>query len=126
MNIRGLHHVGIYVTDPARSLEFYVDKLGGKVVHSFPIGPDKSNTLVDLGNGAVIELIPVGEGSANPAAGWAHIALEVEDSQAWHDRAIAAGAKTWMPPTEMDIGFKVRLAYVHGPDNEIIEFYQEL
>ncbi|MDR0916307.1 MAG: VOC family protein [Oscillospiraceae bacterium] len=126
MDIKRVHHVGLYVKDAEKSLEFYRDKLGGTVIHSFSIGEDRSNWLVDIGGGAVIELIPVGNGDANPAVGWAHLAVEVADTRAAYETAVAAGAATWMPPTEMDIGRQVLLAYVHGPDNEIIEFYQEL
>jgi catechol 2,3-dioxygenase-like lactoylglutathione lyase family enzyme len=126
MKINGIHHVGLYVTDEQRSLEFYRDKLGGKVVHSFSIGENKNNHLIDLGGGAIVELVPVGAGKAQPPVGWAHIAVAVDDTQAAYDEAIAAGATTWMPPSEMDLGKKMFLAYVYGPDNEIIEFYQEL
>jgi catechol 2,3-dioxygenase-like lactoylglutathione lyase family enzyme len=126
MQINGFNHIGLWVTDEQRSLEFYRDKLGGTVVRHFPIGPDKTNWLVDLGGGAVIEIIPFGEGEANPPVGWAHIALNVEDTNKAYELAIAAGATTWIPPQEWDFGKKMLLAYVHGPDNEIIEFYHEV
>ncbi|MDR0861969.1 MAG: VOC family protein [Oscillospiraceae bacterium] len=127
MDSKGFHHVGLYVADEQRSLAFYRDGLGGKVVHSFSVGADKSNWLIDLGGGAIVELIPFGAGEAKVTIGWAHIAIEVEDTRKAYDAAVAAGATTWIAPTtEIEIGKPVCLAYVYGPDHEIIEFYQDM
>ncbi|MDR0905969.1 MAG: VOC family protein [Oscillospiraceae bacterium] len=127
IGVKRAHHFGVFCADEARSVEFYRDRLGGTVVHKFSVGPDKNNWLIDLGGDAVVELIPFGSGKADTSVGWVHIALEVEDTQKAYDACIAAGCDTWIAPTtEMDIGKPVCLAYVHGPDGEIIELYQEL
>ena len=126
IGVLGTHHFGVFCTDEARSLAFYRDVLGGNAYHSFPAGP-KINWFVDLGGGAVVELIPFGEGTADVKIGWAHIALRVEDTQQAFDVCVAAGCRAWIAPTtQMDIGIPVCLAYVHGPDGELIEFFQEL
>jgi lactoylglutathione lyase len=125
MSINGFHHVGVSVTDEAKSLAFYRDGLGGKVVHSFSIGPDKTIYLVDLGNNAVVELIPVGEGEADAKVGWVHIAVATDDTRAAFDAAVAVGAGVQMPPTEIPLGsLTAVIAYILGPDKEIIEYFQ--
>ena len=126
IGIKGAHHFGLFVTDAARSLAFYRDALGGTVNHSFLTEDGRTIYMVDLGGGAVVELIPYGEGRADVAIGWAHIALEVDDVQAAYDACLAAGCESWKVPTVMDIGKPAHLAYVHGPDGELLEFYKEL
>lgn len=127
MNIKGMHHVGIYVSDEHASLEFYRDKLGATVIRSFEIAPGKSNWIIDLGGGAVLELIPVATGESASTRGWAHIALEVDNAEAMYLKMLAAGATPWVAPTtEMDVGFPARLAFVQGPDGELIELIEQL
>jgi catechol 2,3-dioxygenase-like lactoylglutathione lyase family enzyme len=127
MEFQGFHHVGVYIKDEEKSLRFYRDSLGGKLVHSFPIGEGRTNYLIDLGGGAIVELVPVGAGMADVQIGWAHIALRCADTRAAFELAVSVGAEVWMPPTEMNLGGIVMLlAYVYGPDHEIIEFYQEV
>jgi lactoylglutathione lyase len=127
MSINGIHHVGLLVTDTEKSLAFYRDGLGGTVVHSFAIGPDKTIYLVDLGNNAVVELIPVGEGAADAKIGWVHLALKTDDARASFNAALAAGAAVHAEPAERPLGeMKAVLAYVQGPDKELIEFFEEL
>jgi catechol 2,3-dioxygenase-like lactoylglutathione lyase family enzyme len=129
MAITGFHHMGLYVADMARSLAFYRNALGGREVRRFPIGEGSDIVLLDLGGGAVIELIPVSAdaGAADVKSGWAHIALLSDDPRAAFDAAVAAGAEVWMAPAELELGgVKTLLAYVFGPDHEILEFYLEL
>jgi catechol 2,3-dioxygenase-like lactoylglutathione lyase family enzyme len=128
MKIDGYHHIGLWVKDAKKSLDFYTQGLGGKVVFSFPMGDqgDKIIYLVDLGNNAVVEIIPRGDGEPEANARWAHIALRTDDPQGAYDLALKAGAVSRSEPRDMNLGtMPVRNAFVLGPDQEIIEFFNE-
>jgi lactoylglutathione lyase len=126
MRFNGFHHIGLWVQDSAKSLDFYIKGLGGKVVFSFPmVDSGKTIYLVDLGDNAVIEIIPRGNGEKESNARWAHIALRTGDAQAAYDAAVKAGAISRTAPSDMQLGtMAVRNAFVLGPDNEVIEFFQ--
>jgi lactoylglutathione lyase len=128
MQINGFHHIGLWVRDSEKSLEFYVKGLGGKVAHSFPRAdaPDKIIYLVDLGGNAVVELIPRATGGEESNARWVHIALRTGDTRAAYDTAIKAGAESRTEPQDINLGtMAIRNAFVLGPDREAIEFFEE-
>jgi lactoylglutathione lyase len=125
MKFDGFHHIGLWVKDPKKSLDFYT-ALGGKIVHSFPMA-DKPETinLVDLGNNAVVEIIPRGNGEEESNAHWAHLAIRTDDTRGAYERALKAGALSRTPPQDMNLGtMAVTNAFVLGPDHEVIEFLQ--
>ena len=125
MKIDGIHHVGLYVKDGEKSLAFY-EKLGGKVVHSFPMGDSgKTIYLVDLGNNAVVEIIPRGNGEDETNAHWAHLALRTDDARGYYDLALKSGALPHIEPKDVNLGtMAATIAFVLGPDKEIVEFFQ--
>ncbi len=82
MKFDGFHHIGLIVKDVDKSLAFYRDGLGGKVVHSFPASRGGTIWLVDLGGNAVVEIIPGGGDAAESNARWAHIAVRTDDVRA--------------------------------------------
>ena len=125
MQINGIHHLGLWVKDSQKSLDFYT-KLGAKIVHSFPMA-DKDATiyLVDLGNNAVIEIIPRGNGEEEKDAHWAHIAIRTDDARAAYELAIKAGAVSRSEPKDVNLGtMAATIAFVLGPDKEVIELFQ--
>ena len=126
MQFNGYHHVGLLVKDAQKSLDFYTRGLGGKVVSSFPMGDSgKTINLVDLGNNAVIEIIPRGNGEEELNAHWAHIAINTDDARAAHDKAVKAGAVPRSEPKSSKLGtMAVCNSFVYGPDREVIEFFQ--
>ncbi|MDR3172660.1 MAG: VOC family protein [Treponema sp.] len=126
MRFNGFHHIGLWVKDAEKSLDFYTRGLGGTVVFSFPMGDSgKTVYLVDLGNNAVVEIIPRGNGEEEANARWAHIALRSGDTQTAYDAAMKAGAVSQTAPADLRLGtMAVRNAFVLGPDNEVIEFFQ--
>ena len=89
MQFNGFHHIGLWVKDIQKSLDFYTQGLGGKVVFSFPMPADKSKTiyLVDLGNNAVIEIIPKGTGEEEANAHWVHVAVRTDDAKTAYEMA---------------------------------------
>lgn len=127
MQFNGFHHIGLLVKDIEKSLDFYTGGIGGKVSFSFPMPNDSSKTiyLVDLGNNAVVELIPRGNGEEEVNAHWAHVAIRTDDAKAAYERAIKAGAASRSEPKENKLGtITVCNPFVYGPDREIIEFFQ--
>ncbi|GHU08587.1 hypothetical protein FACS1894151_04770 [Spirochaetia bacterium] len=127
MKIDGFHHIQIVVKDYDTSMKFYVEGLGGKEVHSFPMGDSgKKISLVDLGNNAVIEIVPRGEGLEESNAHWGHIALRTDDARTLYDKAIKAGATPRNPPNDGNLGGNLPItnAFFLGPDKEVIELMQ--
>jgi lactoylglutathione lyase len=128
MRFNGFHHIGLWVKDAEKSLDFYTRGLGGTEVFNFPMGESgKTIYLVDLGDNAVVEIIPRGNGEEESNARWAHIALRTGDAQAAYDAALKAGALSQTAPRNSDtlLGtMAIRNAFVLGPDNEVIEFFQ--
>lgn len=126
MSINGYHHIGLWVKDADKSLKFYTEGLGGKVVFSFPMGDSgKTIFLVDLGGNAVVEIIPRGNGEPEANARWAHIALSSDDVRKDYARAIKAGAVSQSEPWDGKLGtMAIANAFVVGPDGEIIEYFQ--
>ena len=126
MRFDGYHHIGLMTANIEKSLTFYTEGLGGEVVFSFPMpaNKEKSIYLVDLGGGAVVELIPRGVEDAEVNAKWAHICLSTEDVRAAYEAALAAGAKPRSAPEDGFLGTMERTgAFVFGPDDEVIEFF---
>ncbi|MDR1570409.1 MAG: VOC family protein [Oscillospiraceae bacterium] len=126
MPFNGYHHIGLYVKDGGESLRFYTEGLGGKITFSFPMsGSDKTIYLVDLGGGAVVEIIPRGGEEAESNPRWVHVAVATDDARAAYQLAIDAGAKAQSAPTDAMLGtMAVCNAFVKGPDGETIEFFQ--
>jgi len=128
MAITGYHHIGLWVQDMDKSYRFYTEGLGGKEIFSFPVPdmPEKTIYLVDIG-GAVIELIPRGEGKEEQNAHWAHICFASDDCESDYELAIKAGAEERIKPSRGFLGTMEKCnAFVFGPDREIIEFFQVL
>ena len=126
MNFKGLHHIGLRVDDPERSLRFYTEGLGGKVVDSF-VSPSNGKiiNMVELAPGAVVELLPAGSTEVEANNRWAHIALDTEDIDGAFALAIQAGAEPRTPPKLIPLeGREFHVAFVAGPDMEQIEFFK--
>ncbi len=125
MKYMGFHHIGLRVTDIDRSADFY-RAIGARDYFSFPISDTgKRILMLKFFEGAVVELLPQTDREEPAEAGWVHIALSVDDCRAAFARALAAGAKTKQLPEEKFLGeMHVWNAFVIGPDDETIEFFQ--
>ncbi len=125
----GFHHMALYASDFDKSLAFY-RKLGMTVYTAWGEG-DNRIALLDTGDGSMIELFAK-PGHAMEAEGrWQHLALHVENVQAALDTALAAGARLQMPVTVMDLDshprkITIQIAFVYGPDGEVVEFIKQL
>jgi len=126
MRFNGYHHIGLIVEDAEKSLSFYTEGLGGKLQFSFPMGDTgKMIHLVDLGGNAVVEIIPRGNEGPEASARWAHIAVATDDAREAYALALEAGALVRSAPNDVMLGTMAAcIAFVTGPDGEVIEFFE--
>jgi lactoylglutathione lyase len=123
--IVGIGHIAIRVKDVARSLDFYVGKLG--FAEMFRLERDGRLWLMYLRitDRQFLELFPEGEGeraAAKEAVGYNHLCLEVSDI----DAALADLAKRGVPlisplKTAADGN---RQAWIEDPDGHRIELME--
>ena len=126
MKYKGYHHIGLMVKDLKKSLDFYTTGLGGQELMHFSVeGIAEPLYMIDLGDNAVVELIPCGVSDTEVSARWAHIALRSDDAKAAYADALGAGAAPHTEPKELMIGdMPACIAFVTGPDGEVIEFFE--
>ncbi len=123
------HHAALSVSDFDASIKFYTEGLGFTMYRNWTAGTGKQIALIDMGNGSYFEIFSDGQKvDCTPDAGaFLHLALKVDDTQAAYDRAIAYGAEPHKEPTQMELPSQppipVHLAFVKGPDGELIEFF---
>lgn len=120
-----LLHTMLRVTDLPRSIAFYTDVLGMRLLRQQDY-PDGQFTLAFLGYGdeasnTVIELTyNWGVHSYEMGTAYGHIAIAVDDVQAAVDTMRAKGAKILREPGPMKAGTTV-LAFLEDPDGYRIE-----
>lgn len=124
----GFHHVAIRVSDWEKSLRFYCDGLGFQTKIEWGEAPKRA-ALLDVGDGNYLEVFerettPDFEGEANLL----HLCLRADDCAAAVETARLAGAtirnETFSPETFEKMGLKTKIAFILGPDGEIIEFFE--
>jgi glyoxylase I family protein len=140
-----LDHVNIVVADLERSLAFYVGHLGMEQTFAADLTGEWIATLSGLpeasarcafctmpGGGTRLELLeyrmPSGadlaENSLPHTRGVRHLALEVDDLDAWYARLSEAGIHFVSTPVAVPFvvgGNRKRLCYCHDPDGVLVE-----
>lgn len=134
----GFHHVAIRALDFDETIRFYTEALGFRVHYRFSV-PERIDraAFLDAGDGRFIEVF--GDGSTVQAEGRRrfpnedrtegavlHFCLRVADVEASYAKALAAGAQSRVAPRTAQLGsdplVEVRIAFVTGPNGEVIEF----
>lgn len=136
----GFHHVAVRAKDFDATLKFYVEGLGFTVRFPFSVpGRIDRAAFLDCGDGRYIEVF--GQGSTVQSEGRRrepdeeategavlHFCLRAADTDASYKRAIAAGGVSRVEPGTRRLGenplVEVRIAFVTGPNGEVIEFLQ--
>lgn len=122
-SVRGVHHVGVHVADMERSIDFYAQVFGFRLVQRFTLG-DEDLAFLEV-NAARLELIasPGVTGRTTEPGVLDHFALEVHDLDAWlhtlrkHGVAVLDDA----PVTVEELS--ARYLFCVGPDGERIELF---
>lgn len=126
-------HIALKATDIENTIKFYTEALGFEVKARWGEGDGRA-AMLDAGDSTVIEVFHGGVKSEkcpeNKAGEWFHLALGVDDTDAAYERALKFGAVSKVAPKNVDIQavpevMPVRIAFVYGPDGEVIEFFQK-
>ncbi|AJK47696.1 lactoylglutathione lyase [Burkholderia plantarii] len=121
-------HTMLRVGDLDRSIQFYTELLGMKLLRRNDY-PEGKFTLAFVGyeaesTGTVIELTHNWDTSSYElGTGFGHLAIEVDDAYAACDRIKAQGGKVTREAGPMKHGTTV-IAFVEDPDGYKIEFIQ--
>jgi lactoylglutathione lyase len=121
-------HTMLRVGDLSRSIDFYVNALGMKVLRQRDF-PDGKFTLVFLGYGPeethpAIELTyNYGVSSYELGTAYGHVAIGVEDIHAACDKIRAAGGRITREPGPMKHGTTV-IAFATDPDGYKVELIE--
>jgi glyoxylase I family protein len=136
----GFHHVAIRAVDFDETIRFYTEGLGFRVHFPFSVpGRIDRAAFLDAGDGRFVEVF--GDGSTVQAEGrrrepneertegaLLHFCLRVADTDAAYARALSAGAASRVEPGTRRLSedplVEVRIAFVTGPNGEVIEFMQ--
>ncbi len=122
-------HTMLRVGDLDRSVKFYTDVLGMKLLRTSDY-PDGEFTLAFVGYGneydnTVLELTyNYGKSSYEMGGAYGHMAIEVEDAYKACDAVTAKGGVVIRPAGPMKHGTLV-IAFVEDPDGYKIEFIQK-
>ena len=111
-----LSAVTLAVTDMARATAFY-DAMGFEVRYG---GPDAPFTSYAVGEGYLnLQLV-----TTPPGTGWGRAILHVDDVDAVHDRALAAGLSPSTAPRDAEWG--ERYFHLTDPDGHELSFARPL
>ena len=126
----GFHHVALRASDFEATLRFYQEGLGFVRAYGWGEGDGRA-AMLDSGDGNYLEVFAGGKRAAveeAPEGALLHFALRTADVDGDYARAMAAGARSQVEPKDVTISGEypvpVRLAFVQGPDGEVIEFFQ--
>ena len=123
----GVHHVALMSSDFEASLAFYKG-LGMKETARWGT-PERTIAMLDIGNGSHIELFSNGGDMYAECGKYAHLALACDDVDAAYELALTLGAKPLTPPKSVPLDatptkMTIRIAFVHGPSGEQLEFFK--
>ena len=125
----GFHHIALKCADIDKSISMYAS-LGMKEVLSWGEG-DKRIVMLELGDGGRIEMFADGGDGFSPNGKWIHFALKTADVEAAYEKALEAGFISKSAPRVVPLASRpytatIQIAFVYGPDGEIVEFFREL
>ena len=119
-SIRGLAHIGLYVSDISRSKSFYVDDLGFECTGDYQL-PACDISFVKAGS-CVLELIQRKSGEPRQAGLFDHVCLEVSDIDSLVCKLIEKNVR-FETGNIVDIPeLSIRNIFFAGPDGERLEF----
>lgn len=130
----GLHHVAVRTDDLSKSVDFYTQVLGMKVVTAWE--PDERSFVhLDAGDGSILELMQDGkpiEPATERNVHW-HLAFRTTRIEAAMERVAEAGMEVTVPvkavtltntATDPPSAMPVKVAFFIGPSGEVVELFQ--
>ncbi|MBL7078997.1 VOC family protein [Candidatus Bathyarchaeota archaeon] len=124
----GFHHLSMRVRDLNASIKFYTEALGFTERFSWGETP-KRTVLLDTGDGNYFELSQGDPEKAHGDGVFHHIALRADDCAAALEAARAAGAEVTVETKDVTLSTEpptpIRIAFLKGPDGELIELFQD-
>lgn len=126
--VNGFHHIALKASDFDKTLEFY-KVLGLKERVRWGEG-DSRAVMMDMGDGGCIEIFAGGEKGERADERFLHLAFRADNVDSAYEAAINAGATSKSAPYEACPPdavppIKMRVAFVFGPDGELLEFFKE-
>lgn len=126
--LKRIHHVAIICSDYERSKDFYVNKLGLKIIEE-TFRAERNSYKLDLAigsNGGQVELFsfenPPKRPSYPEACGLRHLAFETEDIEIAISDLESKGIKT--EPVRTDELTNCRFTFFSDPDGLPLELYE--
>jgi len=131
MPVIGFSHVGMTVSSIDRSLAFYVDLLGLKLIDRRPGTRGDEVCFVEAGQGCMLELIGpstgalIAEDVAAGRAGLWHLTFRVDDVDSMAAAVAAAGGELVEGPRDAhNRTIARRVVFFRDPDGIIVELLQ--
>ena len=127
--VTGFHHIALDASDFDKSVEFY-KALGLTECVRWGEGEGRA-VMLDMGDGGRIEIFAKGENRDRVDERFLHLAFKTDDVDVIYETAIKAGATTKTAPCDVSpVGavpaISMRIAFVYGPDGELLEFFKEI
>lgn len=126
----GFHHVALRSADWDKSVKFYTEGLGCNLRIQWGEAPRRA-CMLDTGDGNYVEIFerdPIEGGPDDNRSAILHFALRADDCAAALEKARAAGGEVTLevtvPKPFEAMGLKTKIAFVKGPDGEIVEFFE--
>jgi glyoxylase I family protein len=124
----GFHHIAFRSFDFEKSVAFYEAGFGFSVFYTWGEAPRRA-AMIDVGSGDYIEIFEGGKTPGETPEGVLfHFALRVPDCDKAFTKAVSAGAAIQMEPKDVPVKgtpeVLLRIAFIKGPDNEVIELFQ--
>ena len=125
----GMHHIALQTRDWDESLRLYRDTLGMTYVTEFQVG-DRKAVLLDTGDGSYIELFSPSDSTPTVDSAVVndpvtHLSFATTDARAAVEQARSAGFIITGEARDAQVGsIPATVAFVQGPNGEIIEFFE--
>ena len=118
----GLHHVALRVKDLDATIAFY-EALGCRLNRTW-VRDGSRNCMIDLGGNNLLEVFSGRKDGEEAFPRVEHRSFKSSDPDADFAAAVAAGARPRTEPKDVAQGdHAARVAFVFGPDDEIVEFF---